>query len=74
MAEIDFQDPNHLNRREAEELAISMGVSRAEIAEAEDGDDPLPRLIFSDAKPQPFEVSHRGDVEDWARRMLDRRS
>lgn len=72
--ETNFQDPNHLNRREAEKLAISMGVSGPEIAAAENGDNPLPRVIFSDAKPQPFEVYHRGDVEDWARQILDRRS
>lgn len=71
---IEFKDPNHLNRCEAEELAISMGVTSAEIASAENGDDPLPRVIFSDGKPQSFEVYHRGDVEDWARRQLARRN
>lgn len=71
--EINFQDPNHLNRREAEELAISMGVTSAEIAAAENSVDPLPRVIFRNGKPRPFEVYHRGDVEDWARRQLARR-
>lgn len=73
-ARIKFKDPNHLNRCEVEELAISMGVTSAEIAAAENSDDPLPRVIFSEGKPQPFEVHHRGDIEDWARRQLARRT